>query len=560
MNHSQYQPNDASISHTDGKGIPEAMVNKYLRSQIFQGVILGWIVSISILVLAYFVGIRGQMMTDSNVAWDLRIGFVLTVVTVITRISTAIVGFMVPAILAGIIVLGKITKLDGSGTIIGKLMESYMSRGLWCTVTACFSSGPTRKLSLIIVSVLLWQYLASMADLYFHITAIGKFQQLPGLTYPSARSLDIATDCPETSYLDNCVARKRGMKNNDRVLKVYQNVSESLVLLRNDGGIYLIQSPPLEKAYSYSGSGVVLQPTCEPISSICNLKARYGASTNYSCPEELWYASGNTVTTNFNVNVTTAIRGPEKYEVSNPIHAIVTLRYAKELSTNYDSEFVSEVHGDLSFLLHCQIFASKIQYDITLGLFNASPLANLSNSQLFTLASASSLYKMVSRAINDVEDVSFKGNSTLLANEFAQQWAQATIATFSGIVQENGEGEGYSYTLEINKEQTIVPLSVVLIYSIIIILPLIIYSCVSLCSLGHHSPGVHISWILAEFFCKPQRLLYLVLIKEHYVEDDCLKSMPMQERIIRNIECSIKVDDGHFELSPKFKELSKYSQ
>jgi hypothetical protein len=193
---------------------------------------------------------------------------------------------MVPAILAGMIVLNRISKLDGSGTNISKLMEASMSRSLWCTITTCFSTGKTRKLAIIIALVLLWQYLASAADLYLHITVIGNSQQLPGLTIPSTRALDIATNCTETDTLDNCVKRKRGMKNHARVLKVYQNVSDSLVTWQSDDGIYLIQSPPLEKTYSYSGSGVFLRPSCKPISSICNLKARYGARTDYSCPEE----------------------------------------------------------------------------------------------------------------------------------------------------------------------------------------------------------------------------------------------------------------------------------
>ncbi|CAG8744321.1 15848_t:CDS:2, partial [Funneliformis caledonium] len=361
----------------------------------------------------------------------------------ITRVTSSIIGFMIPAILAEMIVLSRISKLDGSGTNISKLMEASMSRSLYCTITTYFSTGKT----------------PSAADLYLHITAIGNSQQLPGLTIPSTRVLDIATNCTEINNENNCVKRKREIKNNEKVLKVYLNASDSLVTWQSDDRIYLIQSPPLEKTYSYFGSGVFLQPSYIPISSICNLKARYGAMTNYSCPKEFWYASGNTITQSFNVNITEGMHGP------GPLHAIVTIRYAKELSTNYDSEFVAEVH-----------------------VLKAFSLSNLTNSQFFTLDQASTSYKMV---------------STLLANAFTQKWAQATIASFSGI------------------DLTIVSLAAILIYATVIILPLIIFSC---------------------------RLLYQAIIKEHYADDDCLKNLAMQERIIENIECNIKTDEGHIEL------------
>ncbi|CAG8566707.1 19181_t:CDS:2, partial [Racocetra fulgida] len=319
-----------------------------------------------------------------------------------------------------------------------------------------------------IALVILWQYAATLADLYLHATAIGNSQQMPGPTIPSASSLEIANNCSEISYSNNCASQNQNPR---KVLTVYQNTSDTLQIRSNDDGIYLLQSPPSEKVYSYSGSGVFLRSSCVPISSICNLKARYGSNTNYSCPGTLWFASGNTVTKNFDINVTSAINNQGKYIASNPIHAIITARYSKA-DSDYDSEFVTEVHGDLSILLHCQLLASKINYVITLGSLKVSSQENLTNSQLFTLGAASMNYNMAFRSMIDVQVIANKGNSTLFANSFAQQWARATIAAFSPIVQENSAGGGYSYTIEVNKDQTIVPLSAVAIYAIIVILPL----------------------------------------------------------------------------------------
>ncbi|PKC03252.1 hypothetical protein RhiirA5_363403, partial [Rhizophagus irregularis] len=63
---------------------------------------------------------------------------------------------------------------------------------------------------------------------------------------------------------------------------------------------------------------------------------------------------------------------------------------------------------------------------------------------------------MSQRAAQDIADIVYTGNSTLFANAFAQQWALATIASFTGAVQENEEnGGGYNYVLEVNKDQTV---------------------------------------------------------------------------------------------------------
>nr|CAG8618284.1 2731_t:CDS:1 [Entrophospora candida] len=529
------------------------LLTNYFRSTIFQGVVLGWIVFISTLISAIFAGMWCHM-TDFNVIWDLRIGLYLTVITVITKITSVVVGFMVPAILAGIFAFSKTLSLNGSGTTISQLMEASMSRGLLSTIKACFNSGQTRKPAIIVASVLIWQYAASAADLYVHVTAIGSTQQLPGLIIPSTRSIDIANDCSETD-INSCGQNKRTTSNHIRALEIYQNMSDTLRVWRSDGGVYLLQSPPPEQAYAYSGSGLFLQPSCEPISSICNLKARYGSRTDYTCPETLWSASGNTVTELSVVNVTTNNYdlAAGKYIASNPIHAIVTIRYPKDISATYDSEFVTEVHGDLSILLHCQILVSTTEYVITLGSLKAKPLGNLTNPQLVVLSRASTR-GMFLRAVDDTDYIASKGDSKLFANEFALQWAHATVSSFNSAVEENGNG--YDYTLEVIKDQTIVPLPAVLLYVIIIIFPLLIFSCVCLYSLRNSWSGVYINWILAEFLCTPQRLLYQSLIEKHCIEDACLESLAVQEMRIRKVKCSIGVMKEHFELTADIEQFN----
>ncbi|CAB4479994.1 hypothetical protein RhiirA5_412721 [Rhizophagus irregularis] len=525
---------------------------KYLSSSIFQGVILGWISSTLILIFAIFVGMWSKIM-GLDVVWNLRVGLFLTVVNVTTRVVSFIACFMMPAILAGMLVLNKIPVLTGSGAMISQLIEASITRGPLCTLKACFNSGKTRTLAIVIASVLVWQYTVSLSDLYLHLTAVGKSQQLPGLMVPSARSLDIATNC-SLSHTDTCSRFKRGMTNPGKALQIYRNTSDTFQIWNNNDGVYLLQAPPSNTSYAYSGTGILLKPSCEPISSICNLKARYGAMTNYSCPESLWYASGNTQAVVADVNVTSEINDPITNTVTtlNPLHAIVTIRYGIEATTEYDPEFVKEIHGFLAILLHCQLTTSTVEYVVTLGSLKSSPLGNLTNSQQFALGVASSEGKMISRAIDDVEDIAHNtGNSILFANAFAQQWAQATIAGFSsGAVQANGEangegnGEGYGYVLEVVKEQTFAPLSAVLIYAIVITFPLFIFSCICLFSLKNDT-----NWILVEFICTPQRLLYQALFREHYMDDACSKSLSDQAMRIKEVECNIKLEKGHFKLT-----------
>ncbi|CAG8605477.1 7406_t:CDS:1 [Funneliformis caledonium] len=542
-------PQLQSFSHKGEKNVPTSIVGTFLRSSIFQGVILGWIGSISSLVLLVYAFMYSQKM-DVNFVWNLRIGLFLSAVTVFTRIMSIIVGFMLPAILAGIFAFIQTPILE-SGATISKLMEASMTRGLWSTVMTCFSFGKTFKFAIVIALVLAWQYMLSAADLYIHTVATGTIQRLPGEIVTSARGINIATNCTETLPLfDTCgqwqSATNGGLLNPARALKTYQNTSETLQVLYADGGVYLLQSPPPVQVYAYSGSGIFLQPSCKPISKICKLEGIAGAFTNYTCPETLWSAAGNTQKHGVDdvfLNITTLIYDQvlEKFKTFNPIQAIVSARIARGGLTNYDSEFINETHGDLSILMHCQIFASLIEYVVTLGSLKASPLGNLTNPQLVALVGASA--RMARRAVNDVADLAYKGDSKSFANGFALQWAQATIASFSGAVQENGEG--YSYTLDINKEQTVVPISAALLYVIIIAFPPLIFSCICLNSLRNWLNGICISWIFAEYICNPQRLFYQSLIGEHYIEDSCLKSLAVQEKILRNVELSITIEDGH---------------
>ncbi|GBC10784.1 hypothetical protein RclHR1_00990017 [Rhizophagus clarus] len=549
--------NDFSLSHNDKKNdydVPKPIVDTYLRSPIFQGIILGWIASISIIILFIFAGTLSQMI-NLNVIWDLRIGLFLSIVTIITRIMSIVVGFMLPAILAGILSFIQIPILKVSGVTIIKLLDASMTRSLWSTLTACFNSGRTYKLTIIVVSVLMWQYITSAVDLYVHISAIENLQRLPGQVISSARAINIATNCSETfPPFDTCgqweAATNSGILDPARALETYKNTSKTLQVWLADGGVYLLQSSPPVQAYSYSGSGIFLQPSCEPISKICNLEAAYGAATTYTCPKSLWSVSGNTQfnsgLNNADVNITSLTNDLARniFISSNPIHAIVSARYPRGGLKNYDDEFINEVHGDLSILLHCQIFAFPIEYVITLGSINATAFGNLTNPQLVALTGAST--RMNQQAATDVADLVYSGNSTLFANGFAQQWAIATIASYTGAVQENEEnGKEYNYVLELIKNQTVVPLSAVSLYAIIIILPPLIYSCICLYSLKNWSNDIRINWILAEFICIPQRLLYQTLIGEHYVDDACLKNLTIQEKNLKKVEFDIKVVDDH---------------
>ncbi|CAG8487717.1 17553_t:CDS:2, partial [Cetraspora pellucida] len=525
------------------------LIDMNLRSPIFQGIILGWAVSIIIILLMLAAGTQGQR-KDFNVIWDLRVGLFLTAVTVITRTTSFVAGLMVPAILSGILAINKISNLNGSGKTISQLMEASMSHSLLCTLKSCFNSGQTRKLAIAIALVFTWQYLATIADLYLHTTAIGHSQQMPGTSVSSTRSLDIETNCSDTSLINNCVARLRGMKNPDKAFDVYYNTSDSLKVWHTNDGVYLLQSPPSEQTYAYSGSAVFLRPFCKPISSVCNLRSINSTVTSYNCPKTLWSASGSllnvnsTKPTDIGVNVTNrnlVLR--QSYIASNPIEAIAFARYVKDYSTNYDSEFVSELNGNITILLHCQLLSSVVDYVVTLGSLKASPQRNLTNSQLFNLGVASTQYEVIRIAQRDIEIVTYKGNSTLFSDAFAQQWAHATISAFSVMVQGNGTASGYSYTFEEDKDQSIVPLSATLVYAFVITFPLLIFSCICLFSL-RNTP---ISWTLAEFLCAPQRLFYQLLIGTHHVNDGCLNNLTEQTERIKNIECSI-TEDGHFEL------------
>ncbi|CAG8681399.1 15005_t:CDS:1, partial [Acaulospora morrowiae] len=314
--------------------------------------------------------------------------------------------------------------------------------------------------------------------------------------------------------------------------------------------LYLLQSPPSEKAYSYSGNGIYLKPFCESISSICNLKRGTSSIFTYNCPESFWLANG-TVGERMGDPYNVVIPGPIYDSVNNkknmrinPIDLIVSAMYTTGNEKNLnDSEFVTLDGGKFGILMHCQIFSSTIEYLVTLGSLKVNSFGNLTNVQLVAIASATRI--MTQLAIDDVMDIAYSRNSTLYLSEFAQRFAQETISSFVGAVQENMSG--YDYVLEATQDETIVPLSAVLLYVLIITLPLWVFSGVGLCSIRNPSTGVRINWILAEFLCAPQRLFYRVFTENNHERDDFWESLSVQERMMAKYECRIG-EKVHFQI------------
>ncbi|CAG8639406.1 19482_t:CDS:1 [Dentiscutata erythropus] len=520
-------------------------IYSFLRSSIVQGVVLGWAALILILVSVVLAG-RLCQVTDLNIIFNIRVGLLLTITTVITRVITFIIAFMLPAILAGIFSFNKVPDLNGSAKKIGQLMNASMSPGLLSTGKACFNCGPIRKISVTVALALVCQYIISAADLYIHLSAIGISQKAPGPKITGTRALNIANNCSEDRmyYYNTCglfsglAGSVAGVTYPVKSLEVYKNVSKTLQIWRADGGVYLLQSPP-EKAYEYTGSGIFLKPSCEAISSTCKLTELGSSALIYSCPSSLWSVNGivdSSTIKQYNVNITSVYydRINEKSIASNPIHVIVSAKYSLGTLESEDPEFVSISNGDFGILMHCQIYASTVEYVVTLGSLKATLLGNLTNAQLLAVGYASKI--MSQYAIDDTVDVAFQGNSSSYLDAFSQQFAQATIASFVGAVQENGEG--YDYVLEVDDNKTSIPFHVILIYAIVIILPVLIFSIVSIHSFRNQSAG-----ILAEFICVPQRLFYQVLIKNHYEGDSCLDNLAVQEDKMIQYKCNIEVKE-----------------
>ncbi|CAG8725142.1 6668_t:CDS:1 [Dentiscutata erythropus] len=423
-------------------------IYSFFRSSIFQGVALCWAALILILVAVVLAG-RFCQVTDLNIVFNIRVGLLLTITTIITRVLTFITAFMLPAILAGILSFDKVPALSGSAKKICQLMNASMSRCLLITGKACFNCGQIRKISATVALVLICQYIISAADLYLHASAIGINEQAPGPKITSARALNIANNCSEgfNYYFDTCGLysslnyEDSGVTNPVKSLEVYKNISKTLQIWRADGGVYLLQSPP-EKAYEYTGSGIFLKPYCEAISSTCMLNEYDSFSLTYSCPASLWFANGTVCKSPNkidNVNITSVYYDTvvEKWIASNPIHAIVSAIYSLGMLKSEDPEFVETSSGDFAILMHCKIHASIIEYVATLGSLKATPLGNLTNAQLLAVGFASIV--MSQYAIDDTVDAAFKENSSSYVNAFSQQFAQATIASFVGAVQENGK-------------------------------------------------------------------------------------------------------------------------
>ncbi|RUP49583.1 hypothetical protein BC936DRAFT_142122 [Jimgerdemannia flammicorona] len=531
--------------------VRDTIIDRYLLSPILQGCAIGFFtlaLSVVAVVFASF-----QTMVGGDVIWDIRIGLFLATSTVITRVMSVMAGLMTPAILAGALATWQVNALDGSAPAIYTLMEAAMIRSPLNILKACVATGRTRKLALVIALVVGWQFILITADLYMHASAVGQTIRLPGTVVGSRRALEVASNCSESSSANTCgmwlSAVGGGMVNPARALQIYRNTSDSLCLWRSGGRVYLLQAPPTEPAYAYSGSAISLQPSCRPISSICGL----GADTHYTCPASLWSADGNTqkVVGDVNITSTTYNADAHKYLVRNPVEVIVTVRYSRSpFVTEYDSEFVEDTYGDLFILLHCQLQLALVEYNVTLGVLETKPLGHLTDPQLLALGGAS--VQMVRRAIDDVEDVAHLGDSKAFSKAFAEQFAQATLAAFSGAVQSNGEG--YNYTREVTLEQSAVPLHALFFYIFVHLVPLLPFWILTLLAplkrtISHYK-GMRCSWLLAEWLCTPQRLFHQAVVAAsdnsqddnvytRHLNDANLASLSAQRRSLETITCQI---------------------
>ncbi|CAG8621158.1 12643_t:CDS:2, partial [Ambispora leptoticha] len=145
---------------------------------------------------------------------DQHVNQFLTVITAIARVTSTIAGFMLPSILAGVIVFNQEPVLCDTGNSLDRLLEASMSLNLLSIIKSCLEPGNLRKIMFIIASILV------------------------------NRALDIANNCTEdSSYAGSCSSYETA------------TLMVILQLWNTTDDVYLIQSAYQCPESSWSASG-----------------------------------------------------------------------------------------------------------------------------------------------------------------------------------------------------------------------------------------------------------------------------------------------------------------
>ena len=247
----------------------------------------------------------------------------------------------------------------------------------------------------------------------------------------------------------------------------------------------------------YSATTIGMQTQCKPVSSACQLTARYGASTNFYCISafagELQGSSGGWIYTYFTDEA--MLSNQTAQGIENPYYYGLAALFKNSGglgASDNDEEVVTPIHGGASFVLLCSITVFDVEYtsingsitDITSTVSNNS-LANIWQAPMAYVDVAQPNLKTAASVA-----VATSKNAQQLADQYALSYSKAALAVGAQSVRRAPAIAVQDRTTLLVTRLPMAPLFALVIANLIFVLLGIVLTVLAFMSSGQHAREV----------------------------------------------------------------------
>ncbi|KAG9289534.1 hypothetical protein G9A89_002307 [Geosiphon pyriformis] len=529
--------------------------NTIKRCVCLVGLVAGPLAWLALVVLL----VRNATIKDGTIFLPVQPGVILGLNSTIRYIITFMLTSSITYVLEASLRYYQISSIQTNGLELSRLIKLGVEKKIG-DIMAVFWNRPTglKAVWFWLSVVVLVPYILATADILLHywVTVDNKLERGQQKYMNNTISLE-CSDVESILSLDTCVhwqaATGSGLRYPRFISDFRRNATTNIKGYDMKEGI-IIMSNLNETIWLGSFQAITIEAKCRPVSRECELSADYGAQTSFHCPKSIYGVEGNIQ------NVTNVIvplgTGADYYHQWIPTSAgqsgklewLITGQFPYNPSTNYDNEFVQEVHRDMAILLYCNTTTTVSTLFFSMGDWAVRldyPLdANLTRSV------SQGLYELDLPIHFALADASFNGSSQSVALE-AEHQLKLGLSAMLGSVAHSGVGGPVTVAHQVVVTRISIP--ALILYGIaLVIIPIIIIMWI-LWNLRKYTKGfdadgreVVIQSVLAEMLTHTDRLVYDAVA--HPSERACLQSVETQKKLLSQGSAGIGHRAGHFGL------------
>ncbi|CAG8533183.1 20956_t:CDS:1 [Gigaspora margarita] len=509
--------------------------------------------------------LHGSIIDNGGILIPGQPGILLGVNTTIRYIIAFIITLTVTDVVEASLRHYKSNNIQSNGLELSNLIKLGIERSI-LGIIASFKNRPKglNMLWIWLIIVVIVPYLLATADIALHYWVTAEVVLQEGQIKILNNAIQINPNCSNTSIseLDTCAhweaVTGSGLRYPSYVSNFKKNLTTNIIGYNMNEGLVIM--PRLnDTIWNGNFKSYTIQANCTPVSTLCNLKAEFGALTSIHCPSSLYNVNGN-LETQAQLNIFTPLgsgvdynntRIPTSAGQLGKLEWLISGRFSSNPSTTYDNEFVTEIHGAKDVLLYCTtkittstVSFSKNHWSVKLD----EPLdANT------TRAVSYGLREMSNDIRTTLEDTSFSGNSMLVAQEAENQLKLGIGGMIASVALGNVEPSLGEISVANNITVTRIAIMALILYGIaLVIIPVTIAGWILL-NIGKYTEGfdsnghpVVVQTVLAEMITGTDRIVYDA-IKAPSLRA-CFKSIKFQQQLLSQDQAGIGHKDGHFGL------------